>query len=665
MIQKKKLPKYGFGSTLQAVSPFLNLIPGVGQVASIAAGTIGGIINNEEQAKEAAKKNIKYTPMDISTNPYGKLMEGGGEPPGSKKTGSKYSSKISQEIQQNDIPTAGDSFLSTAGKLKNLAKAKSGDKLIKAGGLVSALTSIGYAADGNYLKAGANAVPFLNETLDTVIPGWDSKEANEGIAKNISKVPEAMKFLKDKVSSMVKFENGGDIQVGNSKQYNAPTHANGGQPINSEGEIDYKNPSAEIEGSENKYKYSKVDNKSYVFSDKNGTSELIRNIFDKYKNKKTDSDFTTKAAMEMEIKKVEGLNEKINQIRETQEPKQEEQTETQEEPQMEGGGGLNVITMRKEQANQKRLFKLGDGGVPDGTPYQLGLNNTAYQGQPMYENPSPFKLRIQNQLPTLSNYTSNQPNINSSDLPSYQTPVTNRSSAPLNFTMPKMNITNGNVADVLKGGLALYDVAKAANAKPEIVDPRLADYNKADNQLYSQHVDLTSAKNQAQAAANQGYSQVNDASMSNSTRMARLQGVNSNLQANAGNLALQAQGMKNAINQNLGQYEGNKAVDNANRLSIADEKNAMNRAATRSASESAKQTIGSYAQDFVAKMNRDNQIKDVTNAAKLKTAEGFALLKATVNNFELDGSKEWQDYSSNPNDANLEKLTKAMKIKFK
>ena len=641
MIKKKTLPKYGFGSTLQAVSPFLNLIPGVGQVASLAAGTIGGIINSEEQAKEAAKKNIKYTPMDITTNPYGKMMENGGEPPGSKKAGSKYSSKISREIQQDDLPPAGDSFLSTAGKLKNLAKAGSGSKFIKMGGAVSALTSLGYASDGNYLKAGANIVPFLNEALDAGIPGWDSKEANEGIAKNISKVPEAMKFLKDKVSGMVKFEGGGNIEVGNSKQYNAPTHADGGQPINAEGDIDYNNPSAEIEGSENKYKYSKVDNKSYVFSDKNGTSELIRNIFNKYKNKKTDSDFTTKAAMEMEIKKVEGLNEKINKIREAQEPKQEE-------PQMEGGGGLNVITMRKEQANQKRIFKYDNGGpTPDFSGIKNTFNDLVGNGNPME---------------TINPYVSNQPGI---DLPGYQTPVTNRSSSPFNFTMPKMNITNGNVADVLKGGLALYDVAKAANAKPEIVDPRLADYNKADNQLYSQNVDLTNAKNQAQAAANQGYSQVNDASMSNSTRMSRLQGVNSNLQANAGNLALQAQGMKNAISQNLGQYEGNKAVDNANRLSIADEKNAMNRAAVRSASESAKQTIGSLAGDFVAKMNRDNQIKDVTNAAKLKTAEGFALLKATVNNFELDGSKEWQDYSNNPNDTNLEKLTQAMKIKFK
>lgn len=528
MIKKKTLPKYGFGSTLQAVSPFLNLIPGVGQVASLAAGTIGGIINSEEQAKESAKNNIKYTPMDISTNPYGKMMA-----------------------------------------------------------------------------------------------------------------------------------EGGNIEVGNSKQYNAPTHADGGQPINAEGNIDYDNPSAEIEGSENKYKYSKVDNKSYVFSDKNGTSELIRNIFNKYKNKKTDSDFTTKAAMEMEIKKVEGLNEKINKIRESQETQQEE-------PQMEGGGGLNVITMRKEQANQKRLFKLGDGGVPDGTPFQLGLNNPAFQGQPMYENPSPFKLRIQNQLPGIpsnNGATANRPDITSDILPEFKIPT--RADSPFNFTMPKMNITNGNVADVLKGGLALYDVAKAANAKPEIVDPRLADYNKADNQLYSQNVDLTNAKNQAQAAANQGYSQVNDASMSNSTRMSRLQGVNSNLQANAGNLALQAQGMKNAISQNLGQYEGNKAVDNANRLSIADEKNAMNRAAVRSASESAKQTIGSYAMDFVQKQNQKDAWNQAIQGAKFKNADAMAALSTMANNFKLDGSKEYNDYVNNPTDENLAKLQKAAQIKFK
>jgi FlaG/FlaF family flagellin (archaellin) len=231
--------------------------------------------------------------------------------------------------------------------------------------------------------------------------------------------------------------------------------------------------------------------------------------------------------------------------------------------------------------------------------------------------------------------------------------------------MSKFNVSNGNVADLLKGGLALYDVAKAANAKPEEVDPRLADYNKADNMLYSQNVDLTAANNQSQAAANQGVSQINDASMSNSVRMSRLQGVNANFQENAGKLSLQAQGMKNAINQNLGQYEGNKAVDNANRLTASDEKFAMNKAATRSAAESAKQTLGSLAQDFVAKQNQKDAWNQAIQSAKFKGAEGMSLLKATVNNFQMDASKEWSDYVSNPNDINLEKLTQAMKIKFK
>jgi hypothetical protein len=529
MINKKKLPKYGFGSVLQAASPFLNLIPGVGTIASLGASAVGGLMEKEEQEKELAKKNIKYTPMNITTNPYGIMR------------------------------------------------------------------------------------------------------------------------------------NGGNTQLGNSKQYNAPTHENGGQPINENGDVDFKNPTAEIEGTENKYKYSKVNNKSYVFSDKNGTSDLIKSIFEKYKNKNVDKDFTSKAAMEMEIKRIESLNEKIKALKESSEPKQEEMTET---PQM--GGGGNVITMRKEQDNQKRLFQYGDGGedgVPDGVPFQLGLNNPAYQGQPMYENPSPFKLRIQNHLNTIPSYVSTQPSLDKIAA-SMVDPSKGQNYNPLSVKNIKPP-SNGNIADVLKGGLALYDVAKAANAKPEIVDPRLTDYNKSDNQLYSQNVDLTAANNQSQAAANQGVSQVNDASMSNSVRMSRLQGVNANFQENAGKLALQAQGMKNAINQNLGQYEGNKAVDNANRLTAADEKFAMNKAAARSAAESAKQTLGSLAQDFVAKQNQKDAWNQAIQSAKFRNADNMAALNTMANNFGIGGTKEYTDWVNNPNDENLAKLQKAAGVKFK
>lgn len=525
MIKHKKLPKYGFGATLQAVSPFLNAIPGVGQIASLGASLIGGVIESEEQKKEAIKNQIK-TPTSISTNPY-----------------------------------------------------------------------------------------------------------------------------------MGQYKMGGEVN--GFKQYSAPSHENGGQPINSEGQVDMTNPSAEIEGTENKYKYSNIDNKTYIFSDKNRTSELVRSIMSKYKNKNVDTDSTVKNAMELQIKAVEKLNDKINEIQEV----------PQEQAEMSGGGGLNVLTLRKEQKKQKQLPYGGDPteGVPSGVPYQLGLNNPAYQGQPMLLPPSPFKLRIQNQLPTIPSYNTNQPSLNNLDIP--QGNNTSNSSSGVNnglFSNIKMpNMSYGKLADGLKTGLALFDTIKAATAKPDKVDARLADYTKSDAAMYNQNVDLTQAQQNAQAASNVGVNQINDGTTSQSTRMARLQGLNANLQNTYGNLSLQGQQMKNAINQSLGQYEGAKAQDNSNRQTNADDKFAQNTAASRMLTDTARQTLASLGQDYQNKDNRDKQIEHVTQMAKLKGAEGFALLKSMVTNFQMDASKEWNDYVSNPSDANLEKLRTQMKITVK
>jgi len=73
------------------------------------------------------------------------------------------------------------------------------------------------------------------------------------------------------------------FKYGGYKQYNAPSHEMGGQLIDDNGTPN-PNGNSEIEGTENMYTYSNIPRKDkYIFSDKNGTSELVRGIINKKK----------------------------------------------------------------------------------------------------------------------------------------------------------------------------------------------------------------------------------------------------------------------------------------------------------------------------------------------------------------------------------------------
>lgn len=156
----------------------------------------------------------------------------------------------------------------------------------------------------------------------------DGKETKRGLWSNV--------YLKKKREG--KLKNGGSIDlsdvvdnitfgimnqggsISGFKQYDAPTHEDGGAPINEDGTITTNNQVGEIEGTENTYTYQNLPNKqqeSYVFSDANETSPKLASIIKKYKKDTSnpDLDEPTRTAMEMEIKGVEAYNEAINSIK--------------------------------------------------------------------------------------------------------------------------------------------------------------------------------------------------------------------------------------------------------------------------------------------------------------------------------------------------------------
>ena len=141
--------------------------------------------------------------------------------------------------------------------------------------------------------------------------GWEGKpllssEATKAVAPNTSNPV---------IENIFKY-GGKKYGMGGFKQYNAPTHEQGGQMIDERGNPN-PNGNSEIEGTENMYTYSNIPKKhSYIFSDKNGTSDIVKAIINKKRKMNPDLDEPTKNLMELEIQNVENLNESINGLRE-------------------------------------------------------------------------------------------------------------------------------------------------------------------------------------------------------------------------------------------------------------------------------------------------------------------------------------------------------------
>jgi hypothetical protein len=163
-------------------------------------------------------------------------------------------------------------------------------------------------------KLGVGSILSQLSPLASLIPGAGSIVApalsaigNIIESNNVPTQPQISNIITDPY----KLAKGGTISK-NFKQYNSPSHDDGGQPINNEGQVDFNNPDVEIELKENKYNFTQLPDlqgTKYVFSDKNGTAKMAEDISKKYKD--TDQDSIKKTTMELKLKKLMNINELI------------------------------------------------------------------------------------------------------------------------------------------------------------------------------------------------------------------------------------------------------------------------------------------------------------------------------------------------------------------
>lgn len=423
---------------------------------------------------------------------------------------------------------------------------------------------------------------------------------------------------------------GGQHEPGGFKQYNAPGHEQGGQNIGEDG-MPMENGDASIEGTENKYTYSQLPDKSgktYIFSDRTGTSDMIKNIMKKYKNKNTEQDFTEKAAMEAEIKEVEKLNDVVKQIKDNL------------QQQFSWGG-------KKEYA-----WGGGDPIVPDDV--QANINTT------MGELTTPTTATTYNDMRGGYDYL-DPPTLPTTKLGEYPTstgldiqtdrsvPVTDpgdmqllsRDKKPEDYainidpyTAPKLSEfrqEDGNgltTGQILRGASYLgsaIDAFKPYDRDKEI----LPDYTRADDYMQKANADLTAAKQAAQSNFNVASNMTRNSASSYAQFRSRQLANIANLQDNMANISQQEQGMRNNLNLTKGSYE----ADKANRIQAIKDNVQIRNLQNKARSQDLQKQFYS---DIMHEADRLDTIKNNKELASATREEGYKILGEMFPDYQLN-----------------------------
>ena len=365
-------------------------------------------------------------------------------------------------------------------------------------------------------------------------------------------------------------------EVSGFKQYNAPSHEQGGQLVNNEG-VPTNNGDSEIEGTENVYRYSQLPDKSgknYVFSDANQTSDMVKGIIAKYKNKNTESDPTAKAAMEMEIKGAENINEALNAAK----------------------GAVDNFMMK--YGGNTKYYNGGDLGVPE--DLQVPTNQMQFADDNVIDN-TPLNTGEEVDLGE---------NLNP-DLNYELTPGNKRLFEPLDLS--NLRLDKGlRAAGLIAGGIdALQPAAKDKTIMP--------DFSQSDARFDEMNAQLEQARQDVTGASNRASELNRNASSSYSQYRARELGNIANLQDQLGRVGMQEQQMQNQIRGQQGQYEMNKAMTERN---IRQENQIANLQNTARSQDIKRQ----FMSDVVAEADRLSTATDIENISAAKIEEGMALI---------------------------------------
>ena len=461
-------------------------------------------------------------------------------------------------------------------------------------------------------------------------------------------------FPKDKA-------NGGYIsEVNGSKQYNTGSHNSGmDQAINSQGiPVGGNEAVGNVQNQENMYN-------NYVYSDEliNPVSGNTFNIdMDKLikKFKNADTNFEDKNTLDFEAKRLAKANDIEREI-----------AEAGVNPETDFAGGFNLNLFNGDPLKDL----LATPSIPGADFNRLSFADTTSGMEGDFQD----LLRSPNQnIDDLFGFTLPTVNVTSDSRTNTTQPI---SPQPGDFTDsgvgesryddkvmdPELNtkeaFNEGDVSDIIKGAVTGFDLIRGLTATPEQVDPRLADFSDARRNFQSMSSNMDQARQDVVGSSNALNQDIDNTTRSSGVRNARMLGSAAQLQealSRVGSIELDKQ---NQILGQVGQFETQAAIDDANRLYRADEAYAQNKATADMAMERAIDTMSVLGDDYSKKQFAKDMFSNRLDLAALNSAQGFEVLNMLASDFGISGTTEYQNYIANPSDpAAIQALIDKFKI---
>ena len=385
------------------------------------------------------------------------------------------------------------------------------------------------------------------------------------------------------------FKKGGTIRGYN--KYNAPSHGKGGQTVNKNG-IPSPGTNNEVEGKESKFTYSTIKNSTYVFTPVD--ARKVDKIVNKYKN--ADKSSTDRAAMELEIQRIENENEM-------------KKTRKQTNKFASGGpltGGLTALSALSEVLG-KRNYGMVD---PIPTLTSPGVIKGAYQTKTI--NPNPLAVDQGN----LSLDALNQATLTPGSVPNDSNGANSTNPLPDSLTALeglRTALTVGNSLGLLKGA--------------EKETPIMTDYSKGRSELGKMNANLDVQRQSAAQTSNQMRNINRNSASSYNAYQNREASRVANLQQTLGGINLSEQQMKNNIAMTKAQFETGAARETAQTL----RQNRIDNLANQATADGIKSQISG---DIMHELDRKSTIINEANIATASRAEGMALMSTMFTNFK-------------------------------
>lgn len=499
------------------------------------------------------------------------------------------------------------------------------------------------------------ALKSLLPALDLVLPGVGTGASMAvGIGEQLLADKEPVRPLDQTTNIYMK---GGIL-----KKYNAPSHAKGGQLVDRNGNPNTKNPVAEIELEEAAVNSPTGD--TYVFSDRLGTADRIRKIYNRMKG----NDSISRRGRELATKKLIQENE---------------QMKSQVERQMKWGGKYplggnvsdNISKLRKEgypqdqavaiamsKKNKKYLGDMLTKLVPDLTKLATQARVNSLVPNINTVNParsamSPFSPTTAPQsLPTKSFRVSRDNNVSmdnalENDKP-YPWAKTDISTPPIDRQQAgKTPLPLEQLGLGLKG-LSFIGSAIDAFQRPATERPRLTDYSRGNRLMSGTGVSDDALQQQIDLQTNRALQTSRDVSGNVSSYLNRAQSILSRAGQNKALQALQTKQYNDQLSMRKAGRADVIGRENAAKMRETDVANLQNRAMRQDAIANLMQNVNNLGTELTRQQALKEQVANLSENQK----KDFLLKAAALNiqnpNFqigslsEIQGALDAGDYES-------------------